>query len=440
LYTLLACYNIYSRQLRKIKSKKPEDKIFRQLWNKVLADNIYVLCKSPMAKSITLRTLAGYSGAKTNIIYINDLVKKLQKKDSFKDYNLRDELLEKFNLNNKDMKFTAVLGNPPYQEKTKDTSDNPIYHLFIEEAYKLSGKVSLIHPARFLFNAGKTSKAWNEKMLHDDHIKVVYYEQKSSKVFPNTDIKGGVAITYRDTSKDFGEIGVFTSYPELNTIREKIEHRKDFKSIREIIYLQNKFNLDKLYEDNPRLKKIVGSSGREKRLTSPIFEQLDVFADSRERDADIRIFGLIKNKRTYKWIRRKYLEEHPNLEKYKVLVAKANGSGALGEVLSSPIIGEPFTGFTFSFISFGTFDDKDNAQAALKYLKTKFLRTMLGVLKITQDNLPRTWSKVPLQDFTDTSDIDWSKSILEIDNQLYTKYGLDKKEIDFIETHVKVMT
>ena len=65
---------------------------------------------------------------------------------------------------------------------------------------------------------------------------------------------------------------------------------------------------------------------------------------------------------------------------------------------------------------------------------------MLGVLKVTQDNLPRTWSKIPLQDFTKKSDIDWSKSIAEIDQQLYKKYGLDKKEIDFIETHVKPMT
>ena len=65
---------------------------------------------------------------------------------------------------------------------------------------------------------------------------------------------------------------------------------------------------------------------------------------------------------------------------------------------------------------------------------------MLGVLKITQHNSPEKWAYVPLQDFTPASDIDWSKSIPEIDQQLYAKYGLDAEEIDFIETHVKPMT
>jgi len=75
----------------------------------------------------------------------------------------------------------------------------------------------------------------------------------------------------------------------------------------------------------------------------------------------------------------------------------------------------------------------------LKYIKTKFARTLLGVLKITQDNLPRTWSKIPLQNFTSKSDIDWTKSISEIDQQLYKKYNLSQEEIDFIEKMIKPM-
>lgn len=64
---------------------------------------------------------------------------------------------------------------------------------------------------------------------------------------------------------------------------------------------------------------------------------------------------------------------------------------------------------------------------------------MLGILKITQHNPPEKWRYVPLQDFTSSSDIDWSKSIAEIDRQLYAKYGLSDDEINFIETHVKEM-
>ncbi|MBP9763523.1 MAG: Eco57I restriction-modification methylase domain-containing protein [Candidatus Pacebacteria bacterium] len=437
LYPLLAAYNVYSRKIKKL--KKPEEKIAKEIWNKVLKENIYVLCKSPMAQSITFRTLVGYNeGIKTNIVYIHELIKKIQQKDNYKDYDLRVELLEKFNLD-KDMKFTAVVGNPPYQEQTKDTSDNPIYHLFMDESYKLTDKVALIHPARFLFNAGKTPKEWNQKILNDKHIKVIFYEQQSSKVFPNTDIKGGIAITYRDTSKNFGEIGSFTSHMELNTMLEKVEKYIDFKPMSEIIYLQNKFNLKVLYKDYPGFKKIIGSAGKEKRLTTSIFEQLGIFSNEPKNNDDIKILGLINNKRVYKWISHKYLEEHFNLNKNKVLIPKSNGSGSFG-ALGVPIVTGKKNGHTQSFLSIGSFENKNEAENLQKYIKTKFLRTMLGVLKITQDNSPRTWLKVPIQDFTNKSDIDWSKSIYEIDKQLYKKYSLEQKEIDFIEKHVKPMT
>ena len=86
-----------------------------------------------------------------------------------------------------------------------------------------------------------------------------------------------------------------------------------------------------------------------------------------------------------------------------------------------------------------TFDTEQEATALFKYIKTKFLRTMLGVLKVTQDNKKSVWKYVPLQDFTENSDIDWTKSVAEIDKQLYAKYGLTDEEIFFIETNVKEM-
>mgnify|MGYP000637760687 CR=1 FL=1 len=128
-----------------------------------------------------------------------------------------------------------------------------------------------------------------------------------------------------------------------------------------------------------------------------------------------------------------------NLEKYKVFVPKSNGSGALGEVLTTPLIGEPLIGNTESFISIGILDSKEEAENLLKYVKSKFARCMLGILKVTQDNPPERWKYVPLQNFNNNSDIDWTKSIKEIDQQLYKKYGLTKNEIQFIESHVKEM-
>tara|TARA_R110000796_G_scaffold249991_1_gene378394 strand:- start:8 stop:3811 length:3804 start_codon:yes stop_codon:yes gene_type:complete len=339
----------------------------------------------------------------------------------------------------KEMKFDVVIGNPPYQELNENTSDDPIYHDFMEDAYKMSSKVLFITPARFLFNAGKTPKKWNKKMLNDDHLKVVWYESKSTKVFPNVDIKGGIVVTLRDCNKSFGKIGFFCPYEELKSISNKVLTTKEFTPITEIIHLQNKFNLENLYRDHPRLKDIIGSKGKEKRLTSSIFSQVDIISDEPVNEDDVRIFGLIDNKRVFKWIKKEYLLPHENTHKFKVLVPKANGTGQLGEKLSTPVVMGPNTGFTFSFISFGSFEDKIEAEAALEYIKTKFLRSLLGILKVTQDNLQSTWAKIPLQDFTSNSDIDWNQSISDIDKQMYIKYNLSEEEISFIESNIKPM-
>lgn len=79
------------------------------------------------------------------------------------------------------------------------------------------------------------------------------------------------------------------------------------------------------------------------------------------------------------------------------------------------------------------------AENVKKYLKTKFARTMLYTLKITQDNNKPKWANVPEQNFSLDSDIDWEKSVSAIDQQLYKKYKLSDEEITFIETNVKEM-
>lgn len=340
------------------------------------------------------------------------------------------------------MKFDFIIGNPPYQDMQEGenaTYAPPVYHLFLDEAYKLSSRVMLIHPARFLFNAGSTPKQWNQRMLDDEHLKVVFYEQDSSKIFANTDIKGGISITYRDANQNFGAIQTFTAFSELNSIMQKVNTPENH-NLSNIVYIQNRFNLSELYKDFPDIISGIGSDGKDSRLEKNIFTKVkDVFTEN-EFPNSIKILGIIDNKRVWKYVALKYIDEtHENLMKFKVLVPTSNGSGAIGEVLSTPLIGTPLIGYTRSFIGIGAFDTKQEANACFKYIKTKFARTMLGILKITQDNNKPTWRYVPLQDFTSSSDIDWQQSVAEIDVQLYKKYGLDENEISFIESHVKEM-
>ena len=248
-----------------------------------------------------------------------------------------------------------------------------------------------------------------------------------------------MAITLRDANKSFGPIDTFTHLPELNGILNRVVIN-EFVSIQSMIFTQTKFNLDKLYTDYPEYRKVIGSDGKDKRFDKPILGRLNIFSKVPVSSTDIKTLGRLNNQRTYRYIAQEYVDmTHENIHKWKVIIPVSNGSGAIGEALSTPLIGKPLIGYTRSFMSFGAFDEQSEAEAMLKYVKSKFARTMLGVLKITQDNTSDKWAKVPIQNFTQNSDIDWSKSIPEIDQQLYKKYGLSQEEIDFIESRVKSM-
>ncbi|MCR4673348.1 MAG: Eco57I restriction-modification methylase domain-containing protein [Lachnospiraceae bacterium] len=360
------------------------------------------------------------------------------------------------------MKFDFIIGNPPYQEE--QASENaegslknyapPIYDKFMDEAYKVSDKVELIHPARFLFNAGSTPKSWNEKMLNDEHFKVLHYEEDGHKVFPSlsTPLRGGVAITYRDSSKVFGAIQAFTKYPEVNDILHKVIYDSSFKTLMDIVYSRTSYRLTEvMHADHPEARykedkngMNIGllSKGHDYDMSSNIMGIIpDIFHDKKPNDGRdyIQILGRANNRRIYKYIRRDYVKDVDNLDYYKVYVAQANGSGEFGETISEPVVEGPGVGSTETFLSIGKFENEQEAYAVEKYIKTKFARALLSVLKVTQNGNKPVWRMIPLQDFTTGSDIGWSQSISDIDHQLYAKYGLSDEEIQFIETHVKEM-
>ena len=343
----------------------------------------------------------------------------------------------------KDMNFDAIIGNPPYQViATGDANgSDPIYHLFIDAGKQFCSRETLIHPARFLFNAGKTPKDWNQKVLNDDHFKVVGYWANSSQMFPDVDIKGGVAITHWDNKTDFGKIGTFVAFEELRSILKKVKN-DEFKTFSDLVYGRDLYKLtETLYKENPFAENRQ-SKGHRYDCGSNVFDVFpELFYDEKPNDKKeyARVLGRANNVRIEKWFRKDYLKIPDNFDFYKVFVPKSNGSGAIGEVLSTPMVGEPMVGCTTTFLNIGKFETKFEAESCLKYIKTKFARTMLGTLKVTQDNPRETWLNVPLQDFTANSDIDWSKSIPEIDKQLYKKYNLSKDEIEFIESKVREM-
>lgn len=350
------------------------------------------------------------------------------------------------------MKFDYIIGNPPYHESYSGESSgaNSIYDRFMDAAFEVANVVELITPARFLFNAGSTSKKWNSKMLSDTHFKILKYESNSNIVFPNlsTPITGGVVVSLRNADKEFGGIGTFTPYSELQNILSKVKSCKGFQGMDTIAVTSFAYHFTpKMHEDNPNAASQM-SKGHAYDLKSSVFEKLpNVFHVDRPDDdyEYIQVLGRFDSQRAFRFIRRDYINDVENLDAYKVVLSKADGAaGTIGMPLPARIAGMPTVvgpkvGMTESFLSLGCFSNEIEANNAARYIKTKFCRVMLGVLKATQDVTPSKWKYVPLQDFTNNSDIDWSRSIREIDQQLYKKYNLNQKEIEFVETYIKEM-
>ena len=316
-----------------------------------------------------------------------------------------------------------------------------------------------------MFDAGLTPATWNKKMLSDEHLKVLYYSADSSICFPNTAINGGVAILMRNTSQKYNPIVQFLPDENLRSIASKFNPQST-NSFKNIVYggrSDLKFNRVFLEEypnsPNDRLSFIKAKRpsvdklgpNEEYELKTSTFEALPyAFKDNVENtDRYYHLLGLINNERGWKYISKKYMTpRYPtnnNIEKYKVFFAEADGAaGQVGSPVPARIIGKteigrPGDSATSSFISVGAFDTEIEAINCSKYMKTKFLRCLVGIMKITQHLAPSVWAYVPIEDFTPNSDIDWSKSIEEIDKQLYEKYGLDLFEQEFIERMIEPM-
>ena len=428
-----------------------------EIWKDVLQDNIFVVCRTKMAVSITKRTLAGFrKDIRMNIrcyeheVTVTDLVsagvlkaadehvtkegktyffdgKESLECDMINVLRAKPELFqndivrgndfwrvynsipksENEDINN--MKFKAIVGNPPYQLSIDERSEQPpVYNYFFDSAIKISKKVTFISPARFLFNAGKTPTEWNLKMLADPHFKVVKYYSSSKDIFHSVDIKGGVAITFRNEDENYGAIGDFIPNENLRNLVKTVNPTEGLDTIM-ISNTSYKYS-DMFFKEHPEYAERV-SGGSARYLSSNVFEKFpEEFHYMIPNDGNnyAKIIGRKDSKREIFYFKEQYLSAPESYKKYKVFIPGNNGSGAIGETISGPFVAEPMFGATETFVSFGCFETKQEAENLLKYLKTKFCRAMLSSKKVTQHaKNSKFWQNVPLQDFTSQSDINW---------------------------------
>ena len=338
----------------------------------------------------------------------------------------------------KGMKFDFVIGNPPYQEDDgggNGASARPVYQYFVEAAKQISNSVVLITPSRW-FSGGKGLDQFRNNMLEDNRIKAIHDFPDASNVFPNVQIKGGVS--YFVWEKDYsGDCTVYSHDTEISVMKRPLleegcdtfirwnaaisilrkVNAKPIESMTTLVSVRMPFGIPNTYKGNKTktndtdLLIYVSGNDRQVRGTTA-FAPIDVITKGQE------MIG---------W--------------EKVYISKA-GSGSDSfphPILTKPFYGKPNTICNESYLVIGKFNNKNECDNAISYICSRFFRFLVLLKKSTQ-NAPRgVYEFVPLQDFTENSDIDWTQPIAAIDQQLYQKYNLTPDEIKFIETHVKEM-
>lgn len=416
----------------------------------ILENQVYGLAPTGVLHGITTSYIFGFDidhDISTRNFAMHDLLPEA------KNGTAANKLAQLFGNGGDMMKFDAVVGNPPYQEVTgQNKMSRSIYPQFVESAMKVGATVSIIMPARWMSGEDgpyKETSGFVGKMKNFG-IKRFVLHPNSQDLFSGVDIKGGVCYFLLDQKHngpthysliEHGEEhesttsfsnklddNIIIRYPELTSIVEKI----DFSAV------------GANFKESLASMKTLVSSRNPYGFISDLFvknnEKVERISEDRQRDDDWEVIGLLKGKRVRRFIPHDALKKnHEGAMAYKVLLPRANGSGVFGEVFSTPMLGAPMLIATDTFLQVGQFDNELEASNLLKYVKTKFYRAMVGVKKTAVFNYKDAFTFVPQQDWSSSSDIDWSRSIAEIDQQLYAKYGLDQHEIDFIETRVKEM-
>ncbi len=443
LYPLYVAYSIYRRRADEYKQQHNDDlsmKVALELWDATVRENIFVICKTPMACDITRRTLVGFRQAKVNAQYYSDLIKVIKDNPSTFVNEVRDG--KRFwNANNNDyMKFDAIVGNPPYQlvDGGHGSSSKPLYHEFVNIAKKVApGYISMIMPSRWM-TGGKGLDAFREDMINDTRIQILHDFLDASNFFSNVQIEGGICY-FLWNSKHNNTCQFFSHSQSSTNMTERYLNANDSDVV---IRDANSLNIIEKVNDFRD-----DSFGTKVLSRNPFgISEFANYVEQKEFVNGWKLFGRFDNVRTVIRLKNNFhVEKNKDIASgWKVFVSKADGAaGQIGNPVPARIIGkmeigDPYTICTETFLAIGSFASKEECENVIKYALSKFFRFMVGIRK--NKNMTRdTYKFVPLQDFTADSDIDWSRSVREIDQQLYMKYDLTPDEIDFIERMIKPM-
>ena len=425
LYPLYVTYSIFRTKCEAYKADELTSEVEAELWRKTVAENVFVICKTPMAKSITKRTLLGYTESKLNTRYFEDLINQItHKSDNFLKKVLDGKNYWKAN-NDTDMKFSAVVGNPPYQVMDgggTGSSAVPVYDKFVDIAKKTNPEyLSMIMPSKW-YSGGKGLDQFRESMLNDSRIRKLVDFDDSRDCFMGVDIAGGVCYFLWDEYHDDLCHVINCKKEERISTKRYLNEFKAFIRDAEVIRIINKI---KAYDEDVFSSKVFSRK--------PFGLGSNVKGETKQFTHAVTLFG----SQGLSYIDKKQISINKDLvNKWKVVMSKTSSEHAgqsdkdgKKKIVSRVEVLAPNFICTESYLLLSVFDTEHDAINLKNYVKTRFFRFLLSSVLLTQNIAKDKFCFVPIQDFSKS----WT------DEVLYTKYGLTPDEIAFIESTIKPM-
>lgn len=452
LYPLYMAYSVFAEKLQAYRNKHMlatdvPVQTQNQIWDEVLRNNIFVICKTEMAKSITRRTLRGFRQAKVNARFFEDLINKITNQPSlFISKVIRGKNYWNNNALEENMKFNAIVGNPPYQimKASENSTTNAgfssaIYPCFIDIAYKLSPEyVSMITPSRWLTKQGQgVSEEWADKMIHCNHFLTLHDYIKETDCFPNVEIKGGVSyflLREKYTGKCHyylhrgGQIMEQNDYLDALGAGVVIRDTRAIEMINAVCKVEGEYYTKKTFADMVSPLHFYDKDGQ-------LSSNWKGFSVNKDAEHCIKYY---LNKQLascgYAWIKKSDIPKNQdtiNVHKVFLSAAYNGGDNFPHQIIGRPFYGEPGSvcSQTYNCIGYKENLSKEECLNIISYMQTKFFRYMVSIKKKTQGAISSVFQFVPLQD--------WSKSWT--DAELYQKYGFSKEMIAYIDSMIKPM-
>lgn len=443
LYPLYMAYGIYRARAKASLFAVETVEEQQAVWDKVIAENIFVICKTPMAKSITKRTLVGFRKAKVNTRYFEDLINQIKNKpENFIAKVAKGHSYWKA-IDNDNMKFNAIVGNPPYQEVVdqKESTNGQkvsisIFQYFQTISEKIGKYTALIYPgSRWIHRSGKGLEKFGLAQMNDPHLALLEFFPCSKDIFKDVAIADGLSIVLKNMEKK--ECGftykysvdgktitiqannpgndMFSLNPQDNDIIKKLDKAiKSFGCLHNSILPRNLFSIESNFvEKNPSLVKEYNDGDYYNPQT-----EIKLFTNDKAGKSG-RARWYIANKNVI-------TSGSEYLNKWKVIVSSANAGG---QKRSNQIaIVDNHSAFGRSRVALKTFETEKEAQNFFKYATSEIIRF---AFLLTDESLTSLAKKVP--DLLDYSD---NNGIIDYDGdlnlQIYRLFCIDYKNQQYI--------